>query len=559
MAEVTPPPPPPSSGLPAQPAPPPTVTVTNPPPPALLELPLGARLEAVIAAITGQGRVDIDTAVGRLSLATGFPLPKDGPLTLQLLAKVPAPQFLITAVHGLRPETALRALGLANAAGQAAAGLASGRVAGAQSGQGGGPAVAAQAAPPAAINLTVGATLTATLLRPGPPVISAAAPVAAGQATPPAGGPALPGAATPAGNPLLAAQAQTATARPGAGIPAAAAPASTPTGGQPSAPAADPAAGTRFAIRVVSFQPLADGEAPPPLRAGPPLAPGNTLAGVVTGSAQPSGHPVVQTAAGSLIVATRTPLPPGSTVVFEVLSQTAPPPAQHPGGHGAIPPLGDAGWPALQETLAALEEINPGIAQQLAQAVLPRPGAALGANLLFFLVALAGGDLRNWIGDGPNRILQRFRPELLSRLGDDFGRIARVADDRGPGDWRTYLLPFFNGAEIQPIRLYTRPAGDDEETEKGRKGTRFVVDITYSHFGRLQLDGLVYQKEKHMDLIVRTEKRLPEKVENGIRGIFEDANETTGIKGGIGFQAAPPNFVEVDRPERPTEHVGLIV
>ncbi|MBI2585376.1 MAG: hypothetical protein HYW28_05815, partial [Rhodospirillales bacterium] len=176
MSEVAPPPPPPSSGPPpAPPAQPPTATVANPPP-ALLELPLGARLEAVIAATTPQGQIEIETAIGRLLLATGFPLPKEGPLTLQLLAKGPVAQLLIAAIHGLRPETAVRVLGLA-VPGQ---GVGAGRGPGTQ-------AAALPAAPPAAINLTVGATLNATVLRPGPPALA-----------PGAAGAIIPGAAMPA-------------------------------------------------------------------------------------------------------------------------------------------------------------------------------------------------------------------------------------------------------------------------------------------------------------------------------------------------------------------------
>jgi len=570
MSEVAPPPPPPSSPpLPAQPAQPPTATVASPPP-ALLDLPLGARIEAVIAATTPQGQFEIDTAIGRLLLATGFPLPKEGPLSLQLLAKGPVAQLLITAVHGLRPETAVRVLGLA-APGHAAAGR----------GAAAPGAAVPTTAPTAAINLTVGATLTATVLRPGAPVAAPTLPgapaaaaatiagAAARAATPASGGgqagapsSTAPGAAIQpggvairgAGVALNSVTGQPATPPGGASAPSAG-------GGRAAAAAPSaPPAGSQFSVRIVAFQPAAAGEAATPLRpGGPPLAVGSTLTGVVTGKVAPAGHPVVQTAAASLIVATRTPLPVGSTVGFEVLSQTAAPATtQHPGGHAVAPPLGDGGWPALEAALAALGEANPAAAQQVLQAVLPRPGAALGANMLFYLVALAGGDLRGWIGDGPMRILQRLRPDLLARLGDDFGRISRVADDRG-GDWRTFLIPLFNGAEVQPVKLHTRPAGDDEDSDKGRKGTRFVVDVAFSRLGRLQLDGLVYQKEKHMDLIVRTERRLPGKIENDIRDIFEDANGVTGIKGGIGFQAAPPNFVEIGRPEGLSDHVGLLV
>ncbi|HEX9701708.1 MAG TPA: hypothetical protein VGA19_02570, partial [Rhodospirillales bacterium] len=501
------------------PAAPPTASVPNPPP-SLLDLPIGARLEAVIASNLLQGQVEIDTAIGKLILHTGFPLPKGGPLQLQLLAKGAVPQLLITAVHGLNPQAALRLLGL-GAAAREAGGLLNRTGAAAQGGLAGGQAQAAAqgsaGAGPTPVNLTVGATLVATLLRAGPPPLAAGFPGAPaaqpGQATPGQGvlpgrqgipgtpGQGIPGAARPGGHGPLA-QPPSAGQPPGI-RPGAAGHAAPPAGalqpGQASSggPASLPP-GTLFSVRIVAFQP-AGGEASP-LRPGGglSLAPGNTLTGVVTGQAQHSGQPIVQTLAGALIVATRTPLPVGGAVTFEVLSQSAAAEAQHPSAHAGRPAgwLGDS-WPRLAEAMAALEEINPAAAQQLAQAVLPRPGAALGANLLFFLVALYGSDLRGWMGDGPSRLLQRFRPDLLARLRDDFGQMSRAVDERGPGDWRTTPIPFYNGNEIEQIRLHMRRAGDDEEDEeKGRKGNRFVIDINLSRFGRFQLDGLVYRKEK---------------------------------------------------------------
>ena len=159
---------------------------------------------------------------------------------------------------------------------------------------------------------------------------------------------------------------------------------------------------------------------------------------------------------------------------------------------------------------------------------------------------MGGGD------DGAaDRFADRFGGTLdriTDRLGGDFGRLSRIADERGPGEWRSVPIPVYNGADIEQIRLHLkRPDEEEEDREKGRQGTRFVVDVTLSRIGRLQLDGLVYDKEKHMDLIVRTDKRLPAKIVTGIRDIFQEAGETTGLKGGIGFQAAPPNFVEIGR------------
>ena len=104
-----------------------------------------------------------------------------------------------------------------------------------------------------------------------------------------------------------------------------------------------------------------------------------------------------------------------------------------------------------------------------------------------------------------------------------------------------------------------RADDNSDEQDKARKGTRFILDLDLSRLGRIQLDGLVYQKDKHMDLIVRTEIPLPPRMHEDIRNIFQEAAEVTGIKGGISFQAAPPNFVETTPPTEPEEHLGLIV
>ena len=601
MSEIAPPPPPPPTPPPSSPAAPPTVVVANPPR-GLADLAIGARLDGVIVTPEKAGQIEIQTAFGRLTVQTGFPLPKEGPLQLQVSLKGPHLQLLITSINGLPPLAALRVLGLIpGAAGATLPGAAAGAAAGAgapqgsAAGTGGGPLGAIPGAPaatgggalpgvaaePAAVNLSVGATLTATLLRAGPATgqASPAAAVQAGASAAPTataagtgtGAPAPGGgqAPSPQGTaPAGTGAAAGSPARPGAADGGSAQGASrAPAPGQAPVPPTGPQVvpGTQFSIRITAFQPAVAGSHAGPLPqpvSGGVLAPGSALNGVVTGSASSSGHLIVQTHGGTFVIATGTPAPPGSTVNFQILSQAASLPAA-----GAIDTIHadprlmlTGGWPSLQEAVLALEEINPAAAQQLIHAVLPRPGGALAANMLFFLVALAGGTLRGWIGDGPARILQKLRPQLLGRLRDDFGQIGRISEDSGSGEWRTLLIPLHNGAQIEQIRLFMRRAGDNQDDQdKARKGTRFIVDMDLSRLGRVQLDGLVYQKEKHMDLIVRTENRLPDKMHEDIRDIFQEASDVTGIKGGISFQAAPPNFVEPIPPAAPEEHLGLIV
>jgi hypothetical protein len=273
---------------------------------------------------------------------------------------------------------------------------------------------------------------------------------------------------------------------------------------------------------------------------------------------------VILTHAGSLVLATRSHLPIGSQVTFEVVSLTQPSAgvARTVKTEHAVPPqILTRQWPALQDAVRTLGETNPAAAQQLIQAVLPQPGSALGGNILFFMMALSGGNLQSWFGDAPTRALQRSKPDLLARLKDDFGKIDRAARDPGPGEWRSTLVPLHNGADLSPFRLSLRDAGDGDDNGEhgGKKGTRFVIDLDLSRMGRFQLDGLVHQGENRMDLIVRTENRLLAGVEDGIRSIFQDAAEVTGLKGGIVFQAAPANFVEIPDRETPGDPVGLFV
>jgi hypothetical protein len=199
----------------------------------------------------------------------------------------------------------------------------------------------------------------------------------------------------------------------------------------------------------------------------------------------------------------------------------------------------------LSEALQALQELRPAVAHDLISTVLPQTNARMTADVLFFLSALRGGDLGDWLTPGAARLLRRERPELLTRLGEEFRQIATLAREPTAGDWRIALVPFFNGSEIDQLRLYLRPyGGDGEETEATPKGLRFILDVELSRLGRLQLDGLVRDDRKRLDLIVRSERPLAPAMQNDIRGIFEEANATTGVAGGLAFQSAPPNFIE---------------
>ncbi len=578
MSSVTPPPPP---SPPATPPPPAPSVVVQQPPPALLALEIGAKLEVRVAGTDGQGRILIDTPVGQLAVQSNTALPSSGPLQLQIQSLGAQALFLITAIHGKSPAAALRALsgllpptlpGQSSHLGQTAAGTVGtpGQHAGQTTGSASGPGSTRAAAVP--VQLTAGTTLRAVLLRGGTAITGTSA-SAGGTGSPTQAGGSAHAPAGAAGSQMGTARALANAAR---SISGAAGVGNRGAGGPPTGGTATSSlpAGTSFTVRVLNVQPGAQ----PGAQSGAqtttgslgttPLSAGLQLSGTVSssGAGGLGGQTVIQTHAGPIALATANQLPPGTRVALEVIEMPKPMATAEQAamtrrlGEGI---LQSHQWPALDDAAETLSELHPTMIQQLTTAVLPRVDHALGANLLFFLFALRGGDVRQWLGDGPARALERLKPGLLGRLRDDFSGISKLAEEPPKGEARVIPFPFANGAEIEQARLLVRRQAEedeDDENQGGRPGpgTRFVVDVTLSRFGRLQFDGFVQDGTKRFDLIVRSERKLEAQVQNGIREIFQGAGEISGAKGGLAFQAAPPGFVDTDG-KKPQSGVGVLV
>ena len=558
MTAVVPPPPPtpPPSGGGALP----TLILTVAPE-ALADLSPDGRLEGVVLGSTAQGKVQVETPAGTVTLDTILPLPKGARVMLQIVASGPPVKLQLVSLDGKPPQAALRLL--------SAAGLL----------VGGGPTAAAPsgAAHATPSPLAAGGLITATLVRPlaspaaGAPGFTAAGLIPGtrspglGAAAPGSAPTVLPGAQSPGAAPGTAATAISGKPTPGAHPTAAAGPPGAPASqAAPGAPA-DVAVGTRFLFKIVEIKPPASGTgyvAAVPPGAVASLSPGQTLTATVTGTTS-AGATMVRSAVGHLLIPSETTLVPGTTLTLEIAGKPVPPepgPMLHaPGPREKL--LADRTWPNLDEAIHALAEANPQMAQQVLNTIVPQANTRLAANVLFFLSALRGGDLRTWLGDAPARTLQRTRADLIAKLGDDFSAAAKLANEPVSGDWRVAVVPFYTGSEIQQVRLFLRARQDDEKDgdEKTQKETRFVVDLGLSNIGRLQLDGLVRDKNKRLDLIVRTASPLPPRMRDDIRRLFEDSNALTGMKGGLSFQAAPPNFIDVVPAPAADSRPGLVV
>lgn len=155
--------------------------------------------------------------------------------------------------------------------------------------------------------------------------------------------------------------------------------------------------------------------------------------------------------------------------------------------------------------------------------------------------------MKNWMGDGPSRILERQRPELAARMRTDLNQMTRNFEDPLTGDWRLHAVPFLFGGEIDRLQMLVRDQEDEDEDSPGNGDTRFVIDLTLTELGHLQIDGLVGNKNKRLDVVLRTDAPLQSHMREDIRRLYTDALEVTGLEGSVGFQAAPGNFIEIPK------------
>jgi hypothetical protein len=269
------------------------------------------------------------------------------------------------------------------------------------------------------------------------------------------------------------------------------------------------------------------------------LAQGQSLAATVISSTP--GNTIVETGAGPVLLATADALPKGLRLMLEL---AGPPRLPSAVTDGRISPLVAHGWPALEDTAALLKRDAPELHRILIGTQLARPDSTLAGGIILFLSALKAGDLVAWLGEDMVRVLARSRPELLRRLNEDFRELARVADDPGAGDWRVAVIPFNAQTAVEQLRILTR-RGSRDDPDAPSDSARFVVDVTLSRLGRIQIDGLVRRKNKRLDLVVRTAEPLPAVMREDIRRLFAAASGATGMGGMVTFDARANGFVEV--------------
>lgn len=263
--------------------------------------------------------------------------------------------------------------------------------------------------------------------------------------------------------------------------------------------------------------------------------------------ALPDGHIVLQqpvdVLVGTQIAVTLTPMGLSDMLALSPLLTTA------SGAPLPFDPAQSRTWPALQETLQVLID-QSGNAAQLLKNTLPTPAAArMTPTALFFLAALRIGSIESWLGENILQALSKAgRKDLIERLGGDFKALSRQAQSTVAGDWRVISLPLLHDEQISQIQFYVRQQQDDEQSGSGdtenKKMTRFILNLTLSRMGDMQLDGLI--RQKRLDLILRSGDALPFDIRQEIMQRFAAGVEQVNMQGSVSFQTRAEKWAHID-------------
>ncbi len=174
----------------------------------------------------------------------------------------------------------------------------------------------------------------------------------------------------------------------------------------------------------------------------------------------------------------------------------------------------------------------------------------IAAEMLFFLAAIKGGDVKKWLDTKTSSKLDSLSLGKLANKIDGEFSILKSANIDAPKDsnqWNSILFPALFDEKIQPIAMYYRNSKRGDNDKNMENIDHFVVDIELSNLGKMQFDGFVAKPQKlqnnqdskyqlSFDLIIRSHNKLAGEIENNIRQIYQNAIETIGAKGNILFK-----------------------
>jgi hypothetical protein len=274
----------------------------------------------------------------------------------------------------------------------------------------------------------------------------------------------------------------------------------------------------------------------------------HTISARVIGN-EPGGETVVRTSVGTFKLFTASPPPPGSILQLELIPPTniSPSPVRTETPiPTTISPFFNYShdWHNLDEAVQALRS-NPVAFAEIAHRI-PNTKSEFVNNALFFISALRSGDIRQWLGGRTAGRIDERSPNLMQRLGADFNAMQALSSDRSDQPWQVFLLPLRHDDELHQMRVYLRQEEKEQKAALKKGGTRFVLEVSLSELGDMQLDGFFRKEDRRMqfDLVVRSEDNLPDHVQKDITALYHQGAEVVGYAGQIFFEPHKERFVQ---------------
>lgn len=273
-----------------------------------------------------------------------------------------------------------------------------------------------------------------------------------------------------------------------------------------------------------------------------------------------SGDTIVHSPIGSMRIFTQKPLPQGTVMMLEVIPQAADankPSAPQPFLQNIAQEIESQAlkdWPALSSLSEELARQDATMLQQFMAANVPSPGKHLTQTMLFFLAALKGGDIKQWIGQKSLDAMEQKYGDTLKRLGAEFAALQPLFADPAPQQqWISASIPVYVDQKLEHIKLYVKQDETKDSIRNTANGQRFIIDIELSQLGAMQFDGFVHKESsrKQFDLMVRTAQTLAPATEQDIRTIFIQSLEAMGFTGSILFQPSRDKFISI-----PNHHIA---
>jgi hypothetical protein len=224
---------------------------------------------------------------------------------------------------------------------------------------------------------------------------------------------------------------------------------------------------------------------------------------------------------------------------------TAPASALPPAWRSLLPLMQPASlWPVMDEMFQTFYQATPQAAQILGRTIpSPANGAHFGPAVMLFAAALKSGELQTWLGEKKLEMIQKLgKDSLLSRLSGETSSLSG-GNDAPATEWKSFPIPLLWQNEISKILFHVRKEPSENEQENAEGGTRFVMDLSLTRMGDVQLDGLV--RGKRLDLVVRTELPVSSLMQEAMATAYASALDGTDIYGEIGFQSDRTNWENV--------------